>query len=102
MFALFVKAHNFVSNGAGPAGFLLMLIVEDPDTCRSITIIFDAFGKNGDQGRFTGINVTNDTEFEELGVLVFDRFELFWLHGKRNLAFLYKIQIIFNFLKVVI
>jgi hypothetical protein len=77
-----------MSNGTGPASFLLMLIVEDSDTGRSITIVFDAFGKNGDKCRFTSINVTNDSEFEKLGMLVLDRFELFWLHGKRNLVFL--------------
>lgn len=62
LLALFVKTHNFVSNGTGPAGFLFMEIVKDSDTGRSITIVFDTFGQDGDKGWFTGIDVTNDTE----------------------------------------
>lgn len=46
LFALLIKAHNLMSNGTGSASFLLMKIVENPDTCRSITIIFDTFGKD--------------------------------------------------------
>ena len=62
LLALLVETHNFVSNGTGPAGFLFVEVIKDPDTSRSITVVFDTFGEDGDKGRFTGIDVTNDTK----------------------------------------
>lgn len=64
----------------GSAGFLFVEVIEDPDTGRSITIIFNTFGQDRDKGGFSCVDIADDTELEEPWVFVFDVVVLFLLH----------------------
>jgi hypothetical protein len=66
LLSLFIEAHDLLSDGAGPASLLLVKIVKHPDSCASIAVIRYSFGEDGDESGFAGINIANDSEFDQL------------------------------------
>lgn len=62
LLSILIEAHDFMANGTCSSSFLLVKIVKDSHTCRSISIIFDSLGQHRDQRGFAGINITDDTK----------------------------------------
>lgn len=60
--ASLIEAENFMGDLGGPPGFLLVLGVEYEFARFSLARVEDSFGENANQGRFSGVHITNDTD----------------------------------------
>lgn len=66
LLAIGIEAHDLLTNGACPAGFLLVPVVKDPGSGDAIAIVWHALGQDSHQSGLTGIDVTYDAKLDVL------------------------------------
>ena len=66
LFALLGEAQNFLTDWAGPPWLLFVEIVKDTNSCPSVSIVRDTFGKDWDKSGLSCVNITYDAYLEVL------------------------------------
>jgi len=66
LLAFFSETQNFLADWACSTWLLLMKVVKDSNSCTSIAVISNSFGKDRDKGWFSCIDIANDAYFDQL------------------------------------